>query len=80
MPRTKTGVNKAVHISANIAYYASFYGYTQERLAAVLHCSPGTLRSRRKNPGSFTIEELQRLADSFSVSLSDLILKKEKPR
>lgn len=78
MPRTKVQEKSkpAQHVAANVAYYATFYDYTEEKLAAVMHCCLNTFKSRTKNPGTFQIAELQRLADSFHVSISALITKR----
>lgn len=80
MPRTKIGANPAAHIAANIAYYAQMYGYDGERIAAVLHVSASTWYHRKSHPEKFTVEELQRLANSFNISLSDLILRRDNRR
>ena len=80
MPRTKIGANPAAHIAANIAYYAQMYGYDCERIATALHVSKSTWHKRKEHPEKFTIEELQRLASSFNVSLADLILRRDKAK
>lgn len=77
MPRTKIGRNPAANIGANIAYYANYYNYDIAKLASVLHVSPSTVMNRKRKPEKYTVEELQRLADSFHVSFVDLLARRD---
>ena len=36
------------------------------------HCSEGTYRKRIKDPGTFTVEELSRLANKFGIPIQNL--------
>lgn len=57
---------------ANIQYEAEIRSIDREGQALVAHCSSNTYRSRLKDPGTFTVEELSRLAKKFGVPIQDL--------
>lgn len=79
MPRTKLQekLKPMNYVQANIDYYTTYYDYDLEKIAEVMRCSVGTVYNRQRKPGSYTILELQRLADSFHVSIKDLVLPKK---
>lgn len=57
---------------ANIQYEAEIRSIDREGQALVAHCSEGTYRKRIKDPGTFTVEELSRLAKKFGVPIQNL--------
>lgn len=57
---------------ANIQYEAEIRSIDREGQALVAHCSEGTYRKRIKGPGTFTVEELSRLAKKFDIPVQSL--------
>ena len=57
---------------ANIQYEAEIRSIDREGQALVAHCSEGTYRKRIKAPGTFTVEELSRLANKFGIPIQSL--------
>lgn len=55
---------------ANIQYEAEIRSIDREGQALVAHCSEGTYRKRIKDPGTFTVEELSRLAKKIRHTYS----------
>lgn len=57
---------------ANIQYEAEIRSIDREGQALVAHCSEDTYRKRIKDPGTFTVEELSRLANKFGIPIQSL--------
>lgn len=57
---------------ANIQYESEIREIDRKGQALVAHCSEGTYRKRIKDPGTFTVEELSRLAKKFDIPVQSL--------
>lgn len=72
-PLPKPKEKEKRQILANLEYECTTRGIDDERLRVVLMCSPATLRSRRKNPGEFSIDELLRIQNKLKIPISRII-------
>ena len=57
---------------ANKQYEAENRSIDRAGQALVAHCYDGTYRKRIKDPGTFTVEELSRLANKFGIPIQIL--------
>lgn len=75
MPRLGKSASETLYtnIISNIRFYQTFYKYNDKKIQSILGISKSTLENRKKNPGSFRIDELHKLSASFKCSLSDLV-------
>lgn len=61
-----------VKIDTLISKLEEIRSIDREGQALVAHCSEGTYRKRIKDPGTFTVEELSRLANKFGIPIQSL--------
>lgn len=75
MPRIKKSPkeNAMANLLANIDFFKTYYGYSDEKVAAVLGMCAATYSTRKNNPATFKIGELIKLASSFNCTLADLV-------
>lgn len=75
MPRLKKSPKERAmaNLLANISFFKTYYGYSEQRVAAVMGVSDATYSNRKNNPASFKLGELLKLASSFNCSVADLL-------
>lgn len=44
---------------------------SDEKLASVIGCTPRTVRNKRKNPGNFSLEEMQDIAKALHFTAEE---------
>ena len=59
-------------IVALIRKYSWTYGYSLSRVAELSGMSEGTFYSRMKNPGRFSLDEINRIARAIKIPASEL--------
>ncbi|MBC5786775.1 MULTISPECIES: helix-turn-helix domain-containing protein [Clostridiaceae] len=59
-------------IIAKINYYAELQGVAIDRLANAARISVKTMYTRRKNPGQFSVEELDRICNYLHIPITEL--------
>ncbi len=72
MPAPKREQLHKGNIVALIRKYAYTYGYSLGRVAELSGMSEGTLYSRMKNPGKFSLDEINRIARAIKIPASEL--------
>lgn len=79
MPKLKKSPKERLeqNLLANIAFYATLYGYKNSDMERILGVSPSTWEKRRKEPSTFRVIELQRLANNFRIPIEELFKVKE---
>lgn len=58
-------------VVANIEYQCNIRGINKEHQRLILQCNPNTLRTKIKDPGKFTLDDLIRLAKKLKVPVTD---------
>jgi hypothetical protein len=58
---------------ARINYNCDIRGITREHLQIYVRCSRATLCRRISDPGTFTLDELIRLADKLNIPIWELL-------
>ena len=64
---------QAANVAARIAGYQRMYGVNDEELAVRLRISRQTFSKRKKEPGTYRVEELIAAAKTFGITLRELI-------
>ena len=72
MPAPKREQLHKGSIVALIRKYAFTYGYSLSRVAELAGMSEGTFYSRMKNPGKFSLDEINRIAKGIRIPASEL--------
>ncbi len=72
MPAPKREQIHKSNIVAIIRKYAWTYGYTLSRVAELAGMSEGTFYARMRNPGRFTLDEINRIARAVKIPFSEL--------
>lgn len=67
------GRKKSETIGSNVRWLMDQYDVTMGKVAEVIGCGRNTLTARFRNPGDFTISEVNRLAEFFKVDRSVLL-------
>lgn len=70
--------NKKMKISDNIRILRENFNYSQEQVADKLGLSQQAYSLIEKNPEKTSLKYLQKIADVFSVSVSELIMEDER--
>lgn len=73
MPKTKHRVAPFKNIIAVICYYAEMNGISREETFKAALITRGTMYQRIKEPDSFRLSELSRLAKVLNISLLKLL-------
>lgn len=58
---------------AKIEYHSTIKGMTREHQRIIVRCSSATLCKRLNDPGTFTLDELIRLANEFKIPVWELL-------
>lgn len=61
------------NLLGNIAWFQAYYGYNDERIRSIIGVGRTTFYTRQKEPETFKLKELLRLASSFNCSIADLL-------
>lgn len=72
MPAPKKEQVYKANLIATIRKYAYAYGYSMDNLAAKAGMSCSTLYSRLRNPGTFSLDELNRVAKVIRIPHEEL--------
>lgn len=72
MPRVTICRDKHLHLTKLINGKKSTSGETDEEIARAIGMSRQTLTSRRNHPGTFTIDEIEKLGRLLSVPIDEL--------
>lgn len=74
MPKTKLGSRLPPHAKLGqlLAGTVALRGETAADVAAILDCCENTARSRIRNPGDLTVDELTRLGRKMGIPIADL--------
>lgn len=67
MRQTAASVMRIIH------GFAGMYGFKRKELATICGITPQTWAERERNPASFKLGELEKLAKSFGVQLTEII-------
>ena len=80
MPRIGRDSNEKYKrlLIAKINYYCDVRGVTKEHQRVIVRCSTSTLCRRFKNPGTFTLDELIRLANKLNIPIWELLKPNDK--
>lgn len=72
MPAPKRDTAHKADLVAIIRKYMFMYGLTIKRMAPMIAMSEKTLRLRMKNPGSFTLDEINLISRVIKIPARDL--------
>lgn len=65
-------------LKANVKYHQSIYGSEPDKYGLLIQKSRATFYNRLNRPDTFTIGELQKLANKYHTTIKDLLTPKEK--
>lgn len=69
----KAKQDAAKNLKANLAYYATLYGFDNDELTTISGVSVATFYHRLQDPTAFRLIELIRLAQAFKIPLTRLL-------
>lgn len=72
MPAPKKEQVYKANLIATIRKYAYAYGYSLDDLAEKVGMSCSTLYARMRNPGKFSLDELNRIAKAIHIPQTEL--------
>lgn len=61
------------NLVARIEYHCTIRGITREHQRIIVRCSPATMCRRLSDPGTFTLDELIRLANELKIPVWELL-------
>ena len=64
---------QAARVAAVIAGYQKLYGVSDEELAVRMRMTRQTLCKRKREPGTYRVDELIAAAKTFGITLKDMI-------
>lgn len=69
----KAKQDAAKNLKANLAYYATLYGFDNHELTTISGISVATFYHRLQDPTAFRLIELIRLAQAFKIPVTRLL-------
>lgn len=74
MPKTKlqTRLPSQARLGILLSGSLKLRGYSVSNVSEILDCSEPTARSRLRHPGTFTVDELTRLAKHADIPIEEL--------
>lgn len=72
-----TQIEQGRQVLASIRYYQTLYGYADRDLWETAGVSERTWRTRERQPETFTVQELLRLAKRFDRTLQRFLIGEE---